>query len=79
MPPSPRVSVVLPVRNAVVVFPRLPAFTDVWGELPLLHVVVLSALVAVLELFPIRLGRVVLNDNLYVPAVVTCAALALRS
>ena len=64
---------------AAVVFPRLPAFTDVWGELPLLQVVVLSALVAVLELLPIRLGRVVLNDNLYVPVVTTLVALALRS
>ena len=64
---------------AAVVFPRLPTFTDVWGELPLLQVVVLSALVAVLELLPIRLGRFVLNDNLYVPVLTTLVALALHS
>ena len=64
---------------AAVVFPRLPTFSDVWGELPLLQVVVLSALVAVLELFPIRLGRFVLNDNLYVPVLTTLVALALHS
>lgn len=60
------------------VFPRLPEFLVVWGELSLLHALLLSALVAILELFPIRLGRLTLNDNLYVPVVVTFAALALR-
>ena len=60
------------------VFPRLPEFPVVWGELSLLHALLLSALVAILELFPIRLGRLTLNDNLYVPVVVTFAALALR-
>ena len=60
------------------VFPRLPEFPVVWGELSLLHALLLSALVAILELFPVRLGRLTLNDNLYVPVVVTFAALALR-
>jgi dolichol kinase len=64
---------------AIFVFPLLPRFIDAWGEPSLLHALLLSALVAVLELFPIRLGRLVLNDNLYVPVLVTFAALALRS
>ena len=59
------------------IFPRLPDFTVAWGPLPLQQALVLSALVAILELFPVRLGRVVLNDNLYVPVAVTVVALAL--
>ncbi len=67
------------VLLAYFVFPRLPGFSAVWGPLPLHQVLVLSALVAILELFPVRLGRFVLNDNLYVPVAVTVAALALRT
>lgn len=70
---------VLCVLLAWLVFPRLPEFPVVWGELPLLHILLLAALVSILELFPLRLGRLNLNDNLYVPVLVTLAALALRS
>jgi len=53
------------------VFPYLPELTLVWGNIHLLQAVFLSALVAVLELFPFRAGKIVLNDNLYVPVIVT--------
>lgn len=56
---------------ALGVFPYLPNFTLVWGNFHLLQAVFLSALVAVLELFPFRVGKIVLNDNLYVPVIVT--------
>ena len=56
---------------ALGVFPYLPEFTLVWGNIHLLQAVFLSALVAVLELFPFRVGKIVLNDNLYVPVIVT--------
>ena len=61
---------------ACLVFPRLKGFPDVWTIPSLL---LISALVAILELFPIRLGRWCLNDNLYVPVCVTFIALALQS
>ena len=61
------------------VFPQLPEFPVVWGELSLPHALLLAALVSTLELFPLRLGKWVLNDNLYVPVLVTCAAIALRA
>ncbi len=60
------------------VFPHLPGFSAAWGHLPLQQVLALSALVAVLELFPVRLGGFIFNDNLYVPVAVTFAALALH-
>jgi dolichol kinase len=53
------------------VFPHLPGFSLVWGSFHLLQAVFLSALVSVLELFPFRFGKIVLNDNLYVPVIVT--------
>ena len=53
------------------IFPYLPELTLVWGNIHLLQAVFLSALVAVLELFPFRVGKIVLNDNLYVPVIVT--------
>jgi dolichol kinase len=61
------------------VFPVLPKFSSVWGELTLWHVLLLATLTAMLELFPFRLGKRVFNDNLYVPVLVTCAALAMQS
>ena len=59
------------------VFPALPDFTLLWGPITILDAFLLSALVAVLELYPIRFGKFVFNDNLYVPVVVTFAAMAL--
>tara|TARA_Y100000588_G_scaffold171441_1_gene185335 strand:+ start:260 stop:904 length:645 start_codon:yes stop_codon:yes gene_type:complete len=61
---------------ACLVFPRLQDFPDAWTMPALL---LISALVAILELFPIRLGRWCLNDNLYVPVCVTFITLALQS
>ena len=61
------------------VFPALPDFTLLWGAMTIVDAFLLSALVAVLELYPIRFGKVVLNDNLYVPVVVTFAAIALHN
>lgn len=63
---------------AAFVFPVLPAFTETWGEIGLVRILVLSALVALLELFPLRLGGFTLNDNLYVPVLVTLYLLATR-
>ena len=57
------------------VFPKLPRFLDAWGgELSLLHAIVIASSVAVLELFPVKLGHLKLNDNLYVPVLVTIIA-----
>lgn len=61
------------------VFPVLPKFSSVWGELTLWQVLLLAALVSILELFPFRLGKRVFNDNLYVPVLVTWAAWAMQS
>ena len=61
---------------ACLVFPRLQDFPEAWSMPTLL---LISALVAILELFPVRLGRWSLNDNLYVPVCVTFIALALVS
>ena len=61
------------------VFPVLPDFSASWGDLPWSHAIFLSAMVAALELFPVRMGRLVLIDNLYVPVVVALAALAIHN
>ena len=64
---------------AALVFPKLPAFLATWGgQLSIIHIIGISASVALLELFPIRIGKVVLNDNLYVPAAVSFFALLIR-
>ena len=61
------------------VFPALPDFSLLWGPTTVTDAFLLSALVAVLELYPIRFGKFVFNDNLYVPVAVTFAAIALHS
>ena len=64
---------------AFFVFPSLPNFPeDLGGEFSLIQVLVLSVTVSLLELVPIRLGGVVINDNLYVPAVTSAVALMIR-
>lgn len=63
---------------AAFVFPALPDFTETWGEIAPVRILVLSALVALLELFPIRLRGFTLNDNLYVPVLVTLFLLLTR-
>ena len=61
------------------VFPYLPAFLEGWGgQLSLIQILGISAAVALLEFFPIRIGKLVLNDNLYVPASVSLLALIIR-
>jgi len=59
------------------VFPRLPGFLDAWGGgLSWMHAIVVGSSVALLELFPVKLGHLQLNDNLYVPVLVTMIAYA---
>ena len=61
------------------VFPYLPAFLEGWGgQLSLIQILGISAAVALLEFFPIRIGKLDLNDNLYVPASVSLLALNIR-
>jgi dolichol kinase len=53
------------------VFPIVPQFLNCWGAaLTLQASVMVSASVALLELFPIRCGNLTVNDNLYVPGLV---------
>lgn len=68
------------VLLALFAFPYFPEFSapDKWGQVSLLQAFVIALLITVLELFPIRIGRLTLNDNLYVPVVATFVALALR-
>ena len=55
--------------------PQLPDFISKWGEaVELWQALVISILVAFLELFPVQLGKIKLNDNLYVPVLVTLGA-----
>ena len=54
---------------AAFAFPRIPGFLENWrGEYGWIQILVVSSTVTILELFPIKLGRMALNDNLYVPA-----------
>lgn len=67
------------VALAAFLFPRLPAFLADWGgQLSLFQILGISAAVSLLEFFPIKIGKVVLNDNLYVPAFVSLLALMMR-
>ncbi len=50
-------------------FPYVPLLYDRWGgALPLMIGLVASFCIMALELFPLRLSRFTVNDNLYVPA-----------
>ena len=61
------------------VFPSLPDFLAKWGTpFTVLQMLVIATSVSLLELFPIRIGRVVLNDNLYVPALDSLLGLMIR-
>ena len=60
------------------IFPLLPQFSTAWGDPSVADALLLSALLTVLELCPIRVGKIVFNDNLYVPVVVAFAAIALH-
>ena len=61
------------------VFPQLPTFIASWGgKLTIPQILLLATVVTLLELLPIRLGRLTLNDNLYVPTLVALSALIIR-
>ena len=58
------------------VFPHVPSFLTTWnGDFTWLHQILFPLGIALLELFPIKLGPITLNDNLYVPAVVSLLVL----
>jgi len=55
--------------------PQLPDFGTKWGgTVELWQAILISVLVAFLELFPVKLEKIKLNDNLYVPVLVTLGA-----
>jgi len=57
---------------------NLPDFSEKWGgEIVFWQAFFLGFVVAVLELFPLPFGKVKLNDNLYVPVLVTLIAYSL--
>ena len=57
-------------------FPYLPSFLSKWGgEFTWIHMVLFPLGISLLELFPIKLGRLTLNDNLYIPAVISLLVL----
>lgn len=58
------------------VFPHLPMFLSKWdGVFNWMHIIVFPLGIALLELFPIKIGGIKLNDNLYVPAAVSLLVL----
>ena len=58
------------------VFPNVPSFLTTWnGDFTWLPKILFPLGIALLELFPIKLGPITLNDNLYVPAVVSLLVL----
>ena len=57
-------------------FPYLPNFLSKWGgEFTWMHMVLFPLGISLLELFPIKFGRLTLNDNLYVPAAISLLVL----
>ena len=70
---------VLCVLLSILVLPQLPMFLATWGgQLALWQILLISAVITILEFFPIRLGKLTINDNLYVPAMATLAAMLIR-
>lgn len=60
-------------------FPMLPLFLLKWGgEISFFQASIVGLSIALLELFPAKLGRFKLNDNLYVPVVVTYISVMIR-
>ena len=60
-------------------FPQLPGFSEKWGgAVTILQALSLGFFVALLELFPIKFGKMILNDNLYVPVILTFIAFFIR-
>jgi len=59
--------------------PFLPGFSEKWGGAILLwQAIVIAGSVSILELFPIRVGKIDLNDNLYVPVIVSYLCTLIR-
>jgi dolichol kinase len=57
-------------------FPYFPSFLSKWGgDFTWMHIILFPLGIALLELFPIKLGRLTLNDNLYIPAVISLLVL----
>ena len=58
------------------VFPQLPSFLELWDrDFSWMQIIFFPLGIALLELFPIKFGRIILNDNLYVPAIVSLLVL----
>ena len=54
------------------IFPNLPSFQHKWGgDFTWMHMFLFSLGISILELFPIKIGRITLNDNFYVPATIS--------
>ena len=61
------------------IFPQLPYFLDQWGEkVTFTQSVLIGLSVALLELFPVKIGRFKINDNSYVPVLVAYIASIIR-
>lgn len=59
-----------------VVFPQLPFFLVKWnGDFTWVDIFFFPLGIALLELFPVKLGNINLNDNLYVPAAISLLVL----
>ena len=70
---------VLCILLAYWAFPMLPLFLLTWGgEISFFQASIVGLSIALLELFPAKLGRFKLNDNLYVPVVVTYISVMIR-
>jgi dolichol kinase len=62
---------VLCVVFFLAVFPHLPYLLDKWnGRIPLALTVIASLGITLMELFPLKIGKVEVNDNLSVPVIV---------
>lgn len=67
---------VLCILLTTFVFPYLPFFLSQWnGDFTWMHKIFFPLGIALLELFPLKFGQITLNDNLYVPAVVSLLVL----
>lgn len=60
-------------------FPFTPHLLDKWGgSLSILSAIIISALITIFELFPIKIKSFVINDNLIVPLIAGFAMVLLR-
>jgi dolichol kinase len=59
---------VLCLAVEIFLFPIVPGLLDSWnGNFPIVLAIVTALTITLLELFPIRIGKTSINDNLYVP------------